>query len=44
MGYYIQTRYPEAIKTAGPAITQELAQKVLVNAEQMVKWVLSMLQ
>ena len=43
-GYYIQSRYPEEIKAAGPTITEELAQEVLGKTEQMVKWVLSTLQ
>ena len=43
-GYYIKSRYPEEIKVAGAAITQELAQEVLGKTEQTVKWVLSTLQ
>jgi HEPN domain-containing protein len=43
-GYYIQTRYPEEIRATGAAITKELAQGTLGRTEQMVKWVLSMLQ
>jgi len=40
--YYIQTRYPEGIKTAGSTITQGLAEEVLGKTEQSVTWVLSM--
>jgi HEPN domain-containing protein len=43
-GYYIQSRYPEEIRTAGATITQGLAQEVLGKTEQTVKWVLSILQ
>ena len=42
--YYIQSRYPEEIKAAGSAITQELAEEVLSKTEQAIKWILSMLQ
>ena len=34
-------RYPEEMKAAGAAITQELAEEVLSKAEQSVTWVLS---
>jgi HEPN domain-containing protein len=43
-GYYIQSRYPEEIKAAGEAITQELAREVLSKTEQTVTWVLSIRQ
>jgi HEPN domain-containing protein len=43
-GYYIKSRYPEEIRAAGAAITQELAREVLGRTEQTVKWVLSILQ
>jgi len=43
-GYYIKSRYPEEIRVAGAAITQELAREVLGRTEQTVKWVLSILQ
>jgi len=43
-GYYIQSRYPEEIRAAGAAITQELARELLGRTEQTVKCVLSMLQ
>ena len=39
--YYIQSRYPEEIRAAGPTITQELAQQVLGKTEQTIEWVLS---
>jgi HEPN domain-containing protein len=40
-GYYIQSRYPEEIKTVGSAVTAELAREVLGKTEQIVTWVLS---
>jgi HEPN domain-containing protein len=43
-GYYIQTRYPEEIRTAGATITRELAQAALGKTEETVTWVLSTLQ
>jgi HEPN domain-containing protein len=43
-GYYIKSRYPEEIRVAGAAITQELAREVLGRTEQTVRWVLSILQ
>ena len=43
-GYYIQSRYPEEIKAAGSAVSQELADDVHGKTEQTVQWVLSMLK
>jgi len=42
-GYYIQSRYPEEIKAAGSAITQELAREVLGKTKEIAEWVLSIL-
>ncbi|MDY0355099.1 MAG: HEPN domain-containing protein [Sedimentisphaerales bacterium] len=42
--YYIQSRYPEEVRTAGSTISRELAGSVLRRAEQTVQWVLSMLK
>jgi len=42
--YYIQSRYPEEIRTAGSTITRELAGNVLAQTEQTITWVLSILQ
>lgn len=41
--YYIQSRYPEEIKAAGSTITRGLADDVMKNTEQTIRWVLSIL-
>ena len=42
--YYIQSRYPEEIKTVGSAVSRELAASIHAKTEQTVQWVLSMLK
>jgi len=39
--YYIQSRYPEEIEIADSSISRELAEDVMKNTEQVVRWVLS---
>ncbi len=41
--YYIQSRYPEEISTAGATVTPDIANEVLEKTEQSIKWVLSLL-
>jgi HEPN domain-containing protein len=43
-GYYIQSRYPEEIKTTGSAVTVELAHEVLRKTQSVVTWLLSIRQ
>ena len=42
--YYIQSRYPEEIKAAGPSISRKLAEEVLSKTQKVIPWVLSMLR
>ena len=42
--YYIQSRYPEEIRAAGSAVSQELAAEVMNKTEQTIQWILSMLE
>lgn len=42
--FYIQTRYPEEIQSAGAEITREKAQTVLGKTEETVQWLFSMLK
>lgn len=39
--YYIQSRYPEEIGIGDSSISRELAEDVMKNTEQVVRWVLS---
>ena len=41
--YYIQSRYPEEIETAGAQVSRGLADKTLKTTEEMIKWLSSML-
>ena len=40
--YYIQSRYPEEIKSLGSAMTREIAEQILRKTEEVVEWLFSM--
>lgn len=39
--YYIQSRYPEAIRAAGSTVSRDLASEVVQQTEQIIQWILS---
>ena len=41
--YYIQTRYPEEIEAASREISQEMAHEMLVETEETMRWLSSMI-
>ena len=42
--YYIQSRYPEEIKAAGATIARAVADEALKKTEQIIPWILSMIE
>jgi HEPN domain-containing protein len=41
--YYIQTRYPEQIEVLLSNVSQELAQEILTETEDTIRWLSSMI-
>jgi len=42
--YYIQSRYPEDIRGLASTVTREMAGETLASTEEMISWLLSMIE